>query len=65
MAFDIPALLIREVENKKDYPANYDTTCSHCSGFIAEGDTIYFFGNKEKTCESCFEAIIEFLKYGR
>lgn len=57
-------ILIRDVENKKMFYSKYDTQCSHCGGFIAEGEPLYFFGNTEKTCDTCYEEILEYLRYG-
>jgi len=64
MSLKLPEILIEEIENKKSYPANYDTTCDPCGGFIAEGESFYFFGNKRKTCENCYQSILEYVKYG-
>ena len=65
MTINIQEILEREIENKKSFNANYDTQCTHCRGFIAEGEEFYFFGNKEKTCQTCFDEILEYIKYGR
>lgn len=64
MSLKLPEILIEEIENKRSYPANYDTTCMQCGTFIAEGENIYFYGNKQKTCENCHQSILEYVKYG-
>lgn len=61
MTLQIQPLLKEEIENKRSFPANYETQCYHCGGYIDEGESFYFFGNKKKTCETCFQEILEYL----
>ena len=58
----IKELLYQEMENKKTYPANYDTSCDFCGGDINEGEDIVFMGHKQKVCTNCQAEIMEFLE---
>lgn len=52
-------LLLEDVEQKKVYDCNHPTTCDLCYNVIEEEENLYFFGNKRKICQKCYEEISE------
>ena len=62
---EIKDLLIREIYNKRSFDCNRNTGCSQCGEMIYEADSLYFYGDKEKTCGDCHEAILSFLQENR
>lgn len=60
---DITSVVIRDLENKKRFVAEYDGRCAGCSHPILEGDEFIFMGNKEKICTaSCLPEIMDHLE---
>lgn len=59
---EIKALLLEELENKKEFNALYDTFCDVKRCVIYEGDTFIFLGNRQKVCDDCFRDIISFVE---
>lgn len=59
---EIKQMLLEEIENKKSYPANYDTQCDFCTKPISGGEEFIFMGSKQKVCDECIQDIIDFLE---
>lgn len=60
---DIIGVVVRDIENKKRFTAEYDGRCATCSHPILEGDEFIFMGIKEKICTTyCLPEIQEHLE---
>ena len=60
---DITSVIVRDLENKKRFTAEYDGRCSTCSHPILEGDEFIFMGNKEKICTTdCLPEIMDHME---
>lgn len=54
---DIKTILSYEWQGKRSYQAKYDTQCYECGMAIEFGDTLYFYHDKSKMCQECFEEV--------
>lgn len=57
---DIAAMLIKDMEDKKVFNAEWDGSCFNCGRPIIEGDDFVFMAGK-KTCNTCKNEILEYL----
>lgn len=58
----IKQFLLDDLENKRTYRARFSTTCSVGGCEIFAGEDLYFYGQKQKLCASCFSQVIAHLK---
>jgi hypothetical protein len=49
----ILALLVRDLDNKKPYNANFNGECDICNEQLKVGEIFYFVGQKERMCSKC------------
>lgn len=59
---DIKQTLYQELERKKQFQARWDTYCDECGSNIQEDDDFYFFGDKRKICQECYNEIMNYLE---
>ena len=53
MTSKMAEILLEEMENKKNFVASYDLTCSVDECVIEEGDRFVFMGDKRKVSLDC------------
>jgi hypothetical protein len=60
--YQIKKILAEDWEYKKDYKSNYGHPCKLCGEQILDGDTIYFYGDRQVLCENCYAEVGDYLE---
>ncbi len=56
------SVLLRDWRLKASVTAKWPCTCNECGGSIDVGSGFYFFGEKDKLCEPCYQEVMSGLE---